>query len=414
MNRNRGLYIGIGAVVLIGLLLLAFFSLQEKRYNWTETYDSDGTGPYDLHVFTSVLETYFNDRVFTKIGRLHEDTAFMEARGGNFVYVSGRAFIDSVDADRLIHFAEKGNTVFISASNNHEVLTRAVEGCGTPNSGKWVRTRKAKRIRPYLTYEADTSEAIIHYQVADDLERYPWPYYDIDWCSQESVSEAGSFTAIGQDYINYIAVDVGNGRLLLHSTPLVFANYHFIRPEAMAHAERVLSLLYDGDVYFYDPDFDFTPPPNRPLLTESPLRFILGNEALRWAWYLVLALAFIYVLNTMRRRERSIPVQSRPPNETLKFIDVMTRFYQKEGNHKDIAALQLKLLMSTLRNRYGIAAQDLGGAFQNEVSDKLAIPLQEVSSFFQTLHIASHNSTLSDKELEELDQKITEFYAKCP
>lgn len=414
MKNNRGLYIGVGAVVLVGLLLLAYFSLQEKRYNWTETYAFDGNGPYDLNVFTGVFETYFSDRAFAKIERLHEDTAFMDGGGSNFVYISGRAFLDSIDADRLFAFAEKGNTVFISASNSHQVLERAMGLCGSPTRGKWVQTRKAKRIRPHLTYEADTSEAIIHYQIADELERYPWPYFDADWCTRSEVSKAGSFTAIEQDYINYIAVEVGAGRLLLHSTPLIFTNYHFIKPEAMAHAERVLSLLQDGDVYFFDPDFGFTPPPNRPLLTESPLRFILGNEALRWAWYLILFLALLYVVNTMRRKERPVPVQSRPENETLKFIDVMTRFYRKEGNHKDIASLQLKLMLSTLRNRYGIATSDLGGSFQKEVSEKLSMPLQEVSTFFQTLHIASHNSTLSDKELEELDEKITEFYAKCP
>jgi len=234
------------------------------------------------------------------------------------------------------------------------------------------------------------------------------------WCTSEDVSEAGSFTAIEKDYINYIAVDLGKGRLLFHSSPLLFTNYHFIRPEVVAHAEKVFELLQDGDIYVYDPDFEFALPPNRPLVTESPLRFILGNESLKYAWYLVIFLALLYVVNTMRRKERPVAVQSRPENETLQFIDVMTRFYQKEGKHKDVVGLQKKLLLSVLRNRYSIAVTHEEEPFLKDVSEKLSIPLHEVTSFFQTLHRASHNSTLTDKEMEEIDQKITEFYAKCP
>lgn len=414
MKGNRGAYIAIGVIVLAGILLAVWFSDREQRFNWNETFENEGSQPYDLSIFSELFADFFPDREFEVINNLGIDTAYSAASGANLVYIDGRVYIDSLEADRLMAFAEKGNTVFISASNPHIVLERIAERCGTPPRGKWLQTRKAKRIKPYTVWNEGKSAAVIHYQVMDDLVRYPWMYFDVDMCESTTVEKAGGFEAIENDYINYISAELGTGRVLLHSSPLIFSNYHLINDEVLAHVEDVLSLLPKGDTYFLDPVFETPPPPNRPLLTESPLRFILGNEALRWAWYLVLLLSLIYVLNTVRRNQRVLPVMVRPENDALNFLDVMSRFFRKEGKHKHIVGLQLKMLTAHLRATYRISRSFPEKGFYEEVYEKIQIPTATSDALFQALHRASHNSGLTDKELIEIDRKITEFYAKCP
>ncbi|MFN2423461.1 MAG: DUF4350 domain-containing protein [Cryomorphaceae bacterium] len=414
MKGSKGTYIFIGVVLLAGIFLVVWFTNREQRYNWTETYENEGEQPYDLSIFTELFADFFPDQKFEVINNLSLDTAYSAAAGANLVYIDGRVYIDSTEANRLMAFAEKGNTVFISASNPHILLERIADRCGTPPSGKWLQTRKAKRIKPYTAWNGDTSKAVIHYQVMDDLVRYPWTYFDVQMCESATVEKAGGFEAIENDYINYISAEVGEGRVLLHSSPLIFSNYHLIDDAVLAHVEDVLSILPEGDTYFLDPVFDTAPPPNRPLLTESPLRFILGNEALRWAWYLVLLLSLVYVLNTVRRNQRVLPVMVRPENDALNFLDVMSRFYRKEGNHKHIAGLQMKMLTAHLRAAYRISRSFPEKGFYEEVQEKMQIPVETSDALFQNLHRASHNSSLTDRELIEIDRKITEFYAKCP
>lgn len=403
-----------GAIGLIGLLLYALIWSQPKAYNWNETYANEGKQPYDIGILTGLLDGFFSGKELRSITNLKYDTSYVEAEGSNLIYIDGRVYIDSTDADKLMAFAAKGNTVFISASNAHSLLDRICRECGTPPKGKWIDKRKAKRLKPYTTSNPRQDTLAIHYQVADELVRYPWPYFNVDHCDVLHFKKVGGFEAIQNDYTNFLEAKVGEGRVLLHCTPLMFTNYHMIKPGVLNHTEQVLAHLPEGDIYLVDPQFDFPTSPNRPLITESPLRFILGNDALRWAWYLILALSLLYVLSTMRRKQKSMQVITRPENEALKFVDVMSRFFQKEGKHKDVVSLQLKLLLNHLRRRYRIAHHVADETFYREAAVKLNMEQMQVTNFFKDLNRAANNSTLTDKDFIAIDKKITEFYAKCP
>jgi hypothetical protein len=408
------MYIAIAAVGVVALLLYALFGAQPKRFNWQESFSAEGKQPYDLSIFSALFKDFFPEKEFYTIQNLGTDTAFLNKTGSIFVYIDGRAYIDSVETDRLLEFAEKGNTVLVSAGNAHALLNRLCDQCGTAPNGKWVQTRKAKRILPYTVVAKDSTGVPIHYQQAGDQERYPWAHYDVAWCDALHLRKAGGFEAIDKDYINFLQAEVGEGKVLLHSTPFIFTNYHIIKPEVLAHVEEVLSFVAEGDIYMLDIQLDFSPPPNRPLITESPLRFILGNPSLRWAWYLLLALCLLYVLSSMRRKQRPIAVLGQPENETLNFVKVMSRFYQKEGKHKHIIGLQAKILHTHLRRRYRFGSKPMSEAFFREAAEKLQMPETQLNTFFKDLERASHNSTLTDRELIAIDQKISEFYAKCP
>lgn len=414
MENKRITYIVVAAIGIVGIVLFAVLNNQPKRYNWSETFEYEGKQPYDVGIFKTLFAKFFPEKEFYSITDFKRDTSFADKVGANLVYIDGKALIDSTDAARMWAFAEKGNTVFISAANAHELVKMVCAACGEPGERGWIRTRKAKRIKPFITGMRDTTSTLqLHYQVADELVRYPWPYFDVKDCEMKSFKVGGSFEAIENEYTNLLIADVGKGKILLHSTPLLFTNYHLIKLEVLEHVESLLQLLPEGDIYYMEPNFEFARPQNRPLLTESPLRFILGNKALRWAWYGILALALLYVVNTLRRKQRPIAVRIRPENETSIFLDVMSRFYQKEGQHKHIIALQSKMLLSYLRSRYRIK-HSIGDEFFAEASVKLQMPETGLKTFFKEIERASFNSSLTEKELVALDQKITEFYAKCP
>jgi hypothetical protein len=151
-----------------------------------------------------------------------------------------------------------------------------------------------------------------------------------------------------------------------------------------------------------------------PLIGESPLKFILAHPPLKWAWYLTLVLALFYIVNSMRRKQRAIPVRVLPENQTSAYLDMIYRLFRKEGSHRDIVQSQVKLLQSFLRNKYGLNAQKLNPEFYTLAAAKLKLDKNYLEQFFKQLERSRYNSTLNDSELMKIDREITEFYLRCP
>ncbi len=415
---KKHLQIPLGILLLVLLAGLFYFLSQsgERRYSWEESYESEGDQPYDLRLFREIFASFFPERKFYSIDPFAGDSSFLEEQGVNLVYIAGRLSLDSDWATRLEAFAKKGNTVFLSSAREHSLMERICNACGDIPQGRCMERVKADSIELYVTYSGDSALAALDYRAIDRSLSYPWSHFNLHHCHESSITKGGGFSAFGMDCINYLSWEYGEGSILLHSTPLVFTNFHLLREEVLDHVEAVLGLLQDGDVYFVEPSAASAPPPHRPLVSESPLRFILGNEALRLSWYLLLLLCLLYVVDRLRRRERSVPVIAKRDNETLKFLDVMYRLYRKEGKHKDIIAEKYALLLSFLRKRYGITGspeRKTKDDYIRQAAQKLEMDAEELEPFFTEMERARFNSTLSDEEFLATYRKINQFYAKC-
>lgn len=71
--------------------------------------------------------------------------------------------------------------------------------------------------------------------------------------------------------------------------------------------------------------------------SRTPLRYILSQPALKWAYWTAMALLLLTVLVYARRRQRAIPVVTPPRNTSREFADTMGRLYYFRGDHADIA-----------------------------------------------------------------------------
>lgn len=167
-------------------------------------------------------------------------------------------------------------------------------------------------------------------------------------------------------------------------------------------------------MYYVDLEYAESDYANKPPVSESPLRFILANPPLKWAWYLILILTIIYVFNAMRRTQKPIPVYTLPENDTANYLDVVSRLYQKEGNHKHIIGIQEKLLHRHLRNKYRLNFNKPNQEFYIDAAKRLQMTPIYLKEKMTMLERAKNNSTLSDEEFKNIIDQIKEFYQKCP
>jgi hypothetical protein len=409
--RNNRTYLFIGGALLLLIILVWLFSLQPKRYAWNETYAMNKDQPYDLSLFKSVAEASFEK--FEVINYVRDSDDFLDLQGATFFYVDDWGIIDSLEASLLVEFMKQGNTVFVSACNDHRLIQEIFADC---KNGETFLTKylDADSLQPALTGKSPETSIKIYYQVVDKAVEHPWSYYSAFTCGDLEFDTLGQFQAGDEWYPDYLSIKVGEGELRIHATPLVFTNFHFKRPEIYRHVSAMLGDLPDGPFFYYDPKSNLANAMSRPPVGESPLRFILNNPPLKWAWYILLSLVLIYVLNTMRRKQRPIPVLSAPVNETANYLEMLSRLYRKDGRHKHLVAMKEKMLLNHLRQRYRLPTNQSAESFAREAAIRLQMDELYIRNFMKDLDRAKNNSTLSDEELIAINRRITEFYAQCP
>ena len=411
-NSNTVIIIGIAAVVII--LLVALYTLREKRYNWNPTFDHNKEEPYDLNLFNKTIAASYPKENYHEIKSLYSDTTFLHAQNGLIIFVHPYNQLDSVEVSTLMQSAENGNRVFISAPNPRYILKRLIPEC-TNSEHRLVKTKLAKIIIPSLKDKG--KGPAIFYSVREEVERFKWHYFDLDHCISETIDVLGSFEAIGETHSNFLKIAHGEGYIYIHTTPLQFTNLHFRNKNVFEFTSEMMSLMPHQKLYYLNPEYArpaAPPPTERPPVYDSILGFIFNNPPIKWAWYLMLALAMLYILNSIRRSQRSIPIFQLPENEIANYLDVVSRLYQKEGKHKHIIGIQEKLLLQHLRNKYRLNFTNADDALYETAGMRLQMEPRYLKQFFQSLNRAKNNSTLSDEDFRKTIRNLNEFYQKCP
>ncbi len=174
----------------------------------------------------------------------------------------------------------------------------------------------------------------------------------------------------------------GEGWIYLCSTPLAFTNYYLLKDEGRGFMEQAFSLL-----------------PDRPVLWDeyykvgragstSPLRYILEQPALRWAYWTAIALLLLTVLVYARRRQRAIPVVEAPRNTSRDFADTIGRLYYFRGDHADLA-------------------RKLSAQFKDEVRRKLRLHNTEWKE--RTIEEIAKRTGISEAELQHA-VRLMDYY----
>lgn len=407
-NNNTPLIIGIIAVVIALVALLIY--TQEDRYNWNPSYKQDGTNPYDLSLFKKTIAASYQSSDYHEIRNLYSDSTFLQKQNALIVSIDPYFQIDSIEISKLLESAKNGNKIFISTIKAAPILGVLREACVGEDFNSMFQKR-AKTIVPKLTNESVGPK--ISYMIRENKERFSWTYFDFENCPDEEVDILGSFEAIGDNYTNFVKLNYGGGVVYLHTTPLIFTNFHFKNQDVFNHSQQIFESISHEKMYYVDLEYNNSDN-KRPPVSESPLRFILSNPPLKWAWYIIIALTIIYVFNAVRRSQKSIPVFTLPENETANYLDVVSRLYLKEGNHKHIIGIQEKLLKRHLRNKYRLNFNNPDQAFYQEAAKRLQMTPEYLKQTFALLERAKNNSTLSDEELRNTIDQIKEFYQKCP
>lgn len=424
--------------VVVLVVLVAVRAAAPKPVDWTVSYESGDTRPFGTRILFETLGDVFPQSAIEPVAT----APYVHLRNETFkntayLFVTTDFSPDEAEAGRLLAYAERGNTVWIAASEVGGMIRDTLDlEIDAPSrfSSRFsvVRPDTAVYDTLYMPGLARDSTVLGRRFTAEvyieRFDRRRARVVSMHAPSTPSRWQAG--TAVVLDSMarepeirpTMIRRPWGDGEIIVSATPKLFTNVNTVQEPTRRAAYAHLSVISaQTNTIFWDTR-------HKPLVTEArtPLRFLLSDRMLRTALYIgVVCLLLLLLVNT-RRRQRPIPEVSPPSNETLNFVRTVGDLYHRQGKNHELARRKLRYLSSYLRLQLGLSvtlvAEEENGEEapaettwdRDELTQQLVsrsgVPQEDIEAMMDQIVYTRNAATLSDDELRELSDALHTFY----
>ena len=422
--KRRNLYL----VVFISFLvvgLVYWLASANKRYSWRENYRHDNDGPYGTLVIQQLFENEFPADQFVALNEpINQALLTAQDSAAAYVFIGDDMFMDSLSIETLLNFVEQGNQAFLICRSIPSDLSDAILDdlyCDDTDYSA-VRYYWKDSIALHLAgYPADTFQ--FNYLKWNRLNNYGWAYYDPEgYCdSFQQVKPLGYQRQDSTFGVQYYEVGHGAGQFFFHHTPLAFSNISLLDSQALHYVNKVFDVLDANHIYWDNytripanlSDLEM-PESGITLSSQGPLKYILSQPALSWAWYILLLLGVLYLWIGSKRKQRIIPVLEGNKNDSLEFLATLSRLFYLQKNHRQLSMLQIKLFKSFVRRRYGITLKEANEErLVQQLAQKSDIDIDHLEKLILIYRNIEHASFVSENTLATLHQSIDYFYKNC-
>jgi hypothetical protein len=379
-------------VVLILVILAAYLYAEYKRppvINWTPTLANRDKIPYGTFILYETLEDMLGVRPDELRMPMYDLVNNREDSGEIYMLICPDLSTTGTDEKELLRYVERGNTVFIATESISKSLADTLN----------------VEIRPF-DIGADSPSLRLVNPGLDSGNAYPMRRHTVDgYLRKLDTARAEVLGMNTHNRVNYVRYRFGNGQLLLHTAPLAFSNYFILADGNSAYVERALAYLpREARKLHWDEFYKIGRGG-----ASTPLRVILTKPPLRAAYFIALSAILLYILFQTKRRQRIIPIIERPRNDSMDFVETVSRVYYNQANHQNIAQKKLQYLLDTIRTRYGLQTQVLDEHFEQRLSQKSGYAPDKVRVLVSVINQVRQQDQVTPEELMQFSRLIDEF-----
>lgn len=395
MNKTIKIYISLLILLFIGAIAIEFS--KPKPINWTRTFNEAHTIPYGTFVFYNELESIFpkskiNDIAvspyeYFKESYSWEDSTYIKT--GTYMLIDDYAEVDDVSAQELLDFASHGNTIFMSSNY---LPQRFLDTLGIKLNNDFDFKGKAQLSFANSIFKNDS---IIIERGLSNI------YFSKLDSTKTTVLGYQNFS--NDKRINFVKIDHIYGEIYLHLQPVAFTNFSLLKKNNHKYAASVLSYLPDDTIYFDSRN------KKQNLLGNSPLRFILSQPALKWAWILGLVSLLIFILFNAKRKQRVVKIIKPLENSTIAFTKTIGNLYYETKDHNNLIDKKITYFLEFIRRKYYLDTQLLDDKFINNLVLKTGKD-QEIAK--KTINLIVHlkaKTSCNENDLKRLNKTIEDF-----
>jgi hypothetical protein len=397
----------------VSVLVFLYLTLNKNRYNWNESYSSKSTQPFGTKYVHEILKSFATEG-FTHNSEKPLETLLDSASYSQTAYVSINYYWDddSIGGTALQKFIANGNDAFIICRYLPERLIRNLYLAECAQALR-VSSIASKNINANFYHPAFSVSQpyTFKYQIKNEDVDYMWQYLDNKLLcdSTSSIIPLGFFEP---DHVNFFRIPHGKGSLFIHTNPILFTNFFMVQEGNLNYSASLFShspyrkIIWDE----YHSPFSFNRNPNS---YSNPLYYIMEQPALRYSWWLLVALTLLYVVFAAKRQQRPVPVVEKKANTSLAFLKMVSSLHFRNKNHGDIARKKMRFFLHTVRSRYGLQTHTIDSHFIEKLSAKSQVSQPEVEVIFQQYKIINNFQEIDSAPLANLYNAIQNFYNKA-
>ncbi len=271
-------------------------------------------------------------------------------------------------------------------------------------------------------YEEDEyAEDMEDLYVEEDLEE-PEEEEEEFVAEYEEYSELGSFRSFAEkgklenpEYLNYIEIPLGKGKMYVHCNPILFTNYQLKSKAGFEYANAVFGPMGNKDIIWdeYSTMYKYEGgEENNNQEMPSALEFVLKHRGLKYAWYTLLVSILVFVVFRSKRRQKIIPILPLVENTSLEFSRSLGALYIQNGSGKPLAMELMTLFDNYNRRKYRINRDKKDLTSAKIIADKARVDHKLVERILNLERQIIYNPTSSVKDVMPLHEAIKEYYNK--
>lgn len=411
MKNSRGFIIAMA--VLFSLLFVLQIQLP-KPFVWQPSYNHLDRQPFGCYVFDSVLKESLprgyhvtrltsyqldkqnKDKQIAVLAQIDFEPAKpldifhlenIAKRGGKVMIVSSYEFVnDSLDKKKYVssHIDFRGSNYF-----SLRFITRAIKERDPLlfDTLYWRKYDTAYSARSFKMYRELLSGSVY----VDSIPHQVLTYHMVVMKKAPVV----------------VVVPCGKGEIIYANCPLLFTNYGILNKETSTFLFRLMSQISDLPVYRTEA---YLSKKQVQGVNDSPFREFLKRPPLRWAIYLSMIGVILFMIFSARRRQRVIPIVTKPGNKSLEFVKLIGTLYYQRHDNRDLVEKKFRFFAEEVRRKIGVDVGDV-----NHDDDECRILASRTGMDFQkvrgcirqirlVIHLEGNITTMQMRQLiDEMD-----------
>lgn len=401
MDRKTNIYLII-AVSTIALLMVLQYN-KPKELNWFPSYVTQHKIPYGTYVLNDLMGQLFTETEQVSVPPYEYLNANFEARGTYFLVNENIEFGRS-ELETLLDWTSQGNTLFIASTSFEEIL---LDTLNLNTSGLFAGFGEEQKQIHQLMNPNLNSE--VSYPFTKD--NYSNYFKTIDTLNTTVVSVVDNYEdslAIGKKHFDAIRKDFGDGKIILSTFPKAFTNYFILKDNNRDYTSGLLSYIDRSKPVFIDNHYK-----DGKKFYTSPMYIFLNTKEFKWAYYLVLIGALVYVVFEGKRKQRAIPVVTPLKNQTLAFTRTIADMYYEKEQRKPIAKHKIAQFLEYIRSHFYMETVNREEGFYRNLASRSSHTIEDIKKLFTFLDEIQNRNEISDADLQKLNTSIEKFKHKA-
>lgn len=399
MSKQAKIYGILGTLAVLLILVIEYN--KPKKINWFPSYVASHKIPYGTKVLNTLLPKYFSntEQVYRSP---YEFLSRNDSIQGTYFFVNQSIEFGSTDLEELLDWTAAGNHLFIAAesfeSNLLDTLNLEVASLydassldptfkhflSNPELSKYTASFKKDYYTAYFS-TIDTLKSVVFSEVMVDNDSVSTPKREI--------------TGIQQSF--------GEGIITLSTFPEAFTNYFLLKEEQPGYTSGLLTYIDSTEPLYVDNHHKA----GKTFYT-SPMYLFLNTRSFKWAYYMVLIGALVYIVFEGKRKQRAIPIIEPIKNQSLAFTRTIANMYFENNRQADIIQHKIQYFLEYIRTRFYLSTDKLDHKFFHALALRSNHSIEEVEAFFNKLKNLQGAHTISNNQLIQLEQQIQQFKAK--